>query len=73
MRTLQRGLYAITDPALIAAENFTAQIEAAIAGGAVLIQYRDKRGTIRATRFRGNTCPSGARINSFPTSGTMPR
>lgn len=41
-RAWQRGLYAITDPELIPAGQLTAQVEAALAGGAVLLQYRDK-------------------------------
>ncbi len=42
MRTWQRGLYAITDPELIAEQDWVSQVEAAIAGGVSLIQYRDK-------------------------------
>lgn len=41
-RIWQRGLYAITDPELIAVADLVAQVGAAIAGGAVLVQYRDK-------------------------------
>lgn len=37
-----RGLYAITDPQLIAAEQLLAACEAALRGGARLLQYRDK-------------------------------
>lgn len=43
MSSWQRGLYAITDPELIADSELTAQVDAALSGGAVLIQYRDKR------------------------------
>ncbi len=39
----QRGLYAITDPALTPPERMVEEVRAALAGGAVLIQYRDKR------------------------------
>lgn len=39
-----RGLYAVTDPELIAAGDLTTQVAAAIAGGAALIQYRVKHG-----------------------------
>ena len=42
MRPWQRGLYAVTDSALTAPEDLAAQVGAAIAGGAVLVQYRDK-------------------------------
>lgn len=37
-----KGLYAITDERLIAEERFTEAIEAALQGGASIIQYRDK-------------------------------
>lgn len=37
-----RGLYAITDPQLIAADQLLAACEAALRGGARLLQYRDK-------------------------------
>ncbi len=62
-----RGLYAITDETLIAEEDFSAAIEAALQGGASIIQYRDKSdnrpkrlqqaGTLRelCTRY-GATC-----------------
>jgi len=38
----QRGLYAITDPGLIPPREWVVRAEAAIAGGATLLQYRDK-------------------------------
>lgn len=38
----QRGLYAITDPALTPPERMVEEVRDALAGGAVLIQYRDK-------------------------------
>lgn len=41
-RAWQRGLYAVTDPDLIAPDDLVAWVSAAITGGAVLIQYRDK-------------------------------
>lgn len=37
-----KGLYAITDESLIAEEKFSEAIEAALLGGASIIQYRDK-------------------------------
>ena len=37
-----RGLYAITDPQLIAADQLLVACEAALRGGARLLQYRDK-------------------------------
>lgn len=39
---LKPGLYAITDSLLLPADRITAAVEAAIRGGAVLVQYRDK-------------------------------
>lgn len=49
-----RGLYAIADPAVIGAADFSAAVEAALAGGAVAVQYRDKlaRADERAQRAR---------------------
>jgi thiamine-phosphate pyrophosphorylase len=41
-RPWQRGLYAIIDAALFAGADLATQVGAAIAGGAVLVQYRDK-------------------------------
>lgn len=37
-----RGLYAIADTATLGDERFAAAVEAALAGGAVMVQYRDK-------------------------------
>jgi thiamine-phosphate pyrophosphorylase len=42
LRSLPRGLYAITDSHLIPADKLTDQVAAAIRGGACVIQYRDK-------------------------------
>lgn len=36
------GLYAITDPQLLAGDRLIAGVEAALRGGAVMVQYRDK-------------------------------
>ena len=52
-----RGLYAITDAQLLPGERLFVAVEAAIRGGAVLVQYRDKLGTAeerleRATRLQ---------------------
>ena len=42
-RSLQkRGLYAITDTRLCAQHGFANSVEAALQGGAVIVQYRDK-------------------------------
>jgi thiamine-phosphate pyrophosphorylase len=45
-----RGLYAITDARLIPGARLTAAVEQAIAGGARVVQYRDKGGD--ATRLQ---------------------
>jgi len=47
-----RGLYAITDAALMPRHRFSGQIEAALAGGARLIQYRDKSADHRQRLFQ---------------------
>lgn len=39
-----RGLYVITDTALIPDAQFPERVEAALRGGARIVQYRDKRG-----------------------------
>nr|WP_284709420.1 thiamine phosphate synthase [Marinobacter sediminum] len=40
---LKPGLYAVTDSQLTPPESLTASVEAALRGGAVLIQYREKQ------------------------------
>jgi thiamine-phosphate pyrophosphorylase len=47
--SIPRGLYAIADRGTIAGERFEQAIEAALRGGAVMMQYRDK-GTDRVRR-----------------------
>jgi thiamine-phosphate pyrophosphorylase len=42
-RKALRGLYAITDTALIPDDRFAERVEAALRGGARIVQYRDKR------------------------------
>jgi thiamine-phosphate pyrophosphorylase len=42
MHAWRRGLYAISDPELIPPQDLAMRIDAAIAGGATLVQYRDK-------------------------------
>jgi thiamine-phosphate pyrophosphorylase len=41
---LQRGLYVITDSTLLSSERLVPAVAEAIAGGAVMVQYRDKSG-----------------------------
>ncbi len=48
---LPRGLYVITDPVLCATLGLSASVSAALAGGAVTVQYRDKSSD-RARRDR---------------------
>ncbi len=48
------GLYAIADTAVIGAEHLRAAVVAAVAGGAHIVQYRDKGGD-PATRLRQAT------------------
>lgn len=43
MKLPRRGLYAITQPEGKTAEQVIAEVEAALKGGAVLVQYRDKQ------------------------------
>ncbi len=48
-----RGLYAITAPELTPGEQLVPACEAALAGGAVLLQYRDKEATETERLSRG--------------------
>lgn len=50
-KSLQPGLYAITDSELTPPESLIASVEAALRGGAVLVQYREKRAPM-ADRLR---------------------
>ena len=47
-----RGLYAVTDPTLIPAGHLLAACEAALRGGARLLQYRDKPASQSERRAR---------------------
>lgn len=42
MTAVPRGLYAVTDPDLLPEDRLIPAVEAALQGGAVLVQYRDK-------------------------------
>lgn len=46
-----RGLYVITDPGLIGGAKLAPAVEAALRGGAAMVQYRDKR-TGKSRRLR---------------------
>lgn len=50
MRVPERGLYALLDAGLVAPERRVAAARAAIAGGAVMLQYRDKTGDTASRR-----------------------
>ncbi len=50
-RLIPRGLYAIAGRETIGGERFETAVEAALRGGAVMVQYRDK-GTDQARRLR---------------------
>lgn len=45
-----RGLYVITDSALAAEDGLVAQVEAALKGGAAVVQYRDKSDDVERRR-----------------------
>lgn len=62
-----RGLYAITAPELTPGEQLVPACEAALAGGAVMLQYRDKQATeserlSRARSLRALCARYGARL-----------
>lgn len=49
---LEPGLYAITDPDLLPGDRLFNGVEAALRGGAVLVQYRDKQAPAELRRER---------------------
>ena len=54
-QSLLRGLYAITDPDLLPDEHLLPSVEAALRGGAIMVQYRDKTsGATDRLRRAGN-------------------
>jgi len=65
-RTWQRGLYAITDPDLLAGEDWLSQVEAAMANGAALIQYRDKSADPVLRRQRAEALLKRCRAHGVP-------
>lgn len=62
----QRGLYAITDPALIPAPELAERVEAALVGGAVLVQYRDKAADPAARHVRARAILGRCRAYAVP-------
>ncbi len=53
-----KGLYAITDENLISEKNFESVVEAALQGGARLIQYRDKSDNVQKRLLQAGTLRS---------------
>ena len=66
MRSWQRGLYAVTDPELPAAADLAAQVGAALAGGAVLIQYRDKSADAAQRSEQASAVLACCRVHGVP-------
>lgn len=50
-----RGLYAVTDPDLLAEPQLVSGVEAALRGGAALVQFRDKTATAPVRRRRAES------------------
>lgn len=61
-----RGLYAIADMAVLDPRRWLAQVEAALAGGARLVQYRDKAGGRRQRLQRLRALVALAREHGVP-------
>jgi len=66
MHTWRRGLYAISDPGLIPAQDLALRIGAAIAGGATLIQYRDKTASAAQRLERARAILAVCRARQVP-------
>jgi thiamine-phosphate pyrophosphorylase len=62
----QRGLYAIADLQSIGAADLTVRVGAAIDGGAVLVQYRDKTGDAAQRGARARALLSCCRARNVP-------
>jgi len=61
-----RGLYAILDGSLVASARLVPAAAAAIAGGAVMLQYRDKNATGATRRERAAAVLAGVRGTGVP-------
>ena len=61
-----RGLYAITDPALLPPERLLSAVEAVILGGAVMVQYRNKSGGPGIRRRQARALLSLCRRHGVP-------
>jgi len=66
MHAWRRGLYAISDPELIPPQDLALRIDAAIAGGATLIQYRDKTASAAQRLERARTMLAACRARQVP-------
>jgi thiamine-phosphate pyrophosphorylase len=65
-RPWQRGLYAIADSALLTGAELTTRVDAAIAGGAVLVQYRDKGADAAQRHAQARALLACCRIHKVP-------
>jgi len=79
-REALRGLYVITDTALIPDEQFAERVEAALRGGARIVQYRDKRDGLILTDSPGakRGAPQGEpkealKNSALPVGGRRPQ
>ena len=61
-----RGLYAITDPALLPPARLLGAVEAVILGGAVMVQYRNKSGAPDLRRQQARALLSLCRSHAVP-------
>jgi thiamine-phosphate pyrophosphorylase len=66
---LPGGLYALTDPLLLPEARLAEGVAAAVAGGAVIVQYRDKEADTATRRRRGalvlQACRAGGALCIF--------
>lgn len=60
------GLYAITDAALLPGEKLFAGVEAALRGGAAMVQYRDKTASAKERRQRAGRLLAVCRSHQRP-------
>ncbi len=66
MSRLPRGLYLIADASVVARARLAAAVEAAIAGGAVLVQYRDKAADARTRLATARALAALCRARGVP-------
>jgi thiamine-phosphate pyrophosphorylase len=66
MHAWRRGLYAISDPELIPPQDLALRIDAAIAGGATLVQYRDKTASAAQRLERARAMLAVCRARQVP-------